>query len=941
MAMPVGAQALEGQSVVSDAASPVSAGSGHVPATSPAVPGTDTPSGLVHESAIRSETAKVTSLTGIPDPAFAMSEADEKAARAIAATGEDATDADRWSERVETKDINATDAPTTPAAKQGDIEVTAPNGLAQAVTQATEMLRDGTKKTVTITVTTDAPQQLPPVIKANGTIVIVGRGDTPAGVGAKDGVARTKLTPATNAGGSKFESPVELRGVEATDIASTLIKAEDGLTIANSVFTGKAGMAAQALVVKQDLDDQHKSDVVVIKDSRITDARVIEVDDSHGKVTISRNVINHSPANGTETIEVDDDADYPANNPRPVVIEHNEFTSTQAGPSSAIVRISRPDVTVHANTFTLTNPQAGAVAVELINPTPRDGVALKNVAITFNRFDGGVAVANHKGTPIPAGAVRINDNDFSKAASVLPKDGIARTRTPKENIDATKNFWGNLKTDDVVAKTDTPLTQFTPPPASSPNPSNPTPPAPSPSPSSPSAPGTQTPSPSPSTGPAGSRSVRRVSGETRFETAVKVAQEEYKDGAKAVIVARGDIAADSVSAVPLAEAIDAPILLTQSDTLHPATQAEIKRLLPNGGKVVIMGGEAAVSKTVEQAITTLGGQVERLAGQNRAGTAVETANRLAGDNKLKELLVADGADWQPDLIAGPASAEVEGATLLTNGSQMAPETEAFIKQHANLKVTAIGTNAVQAGKNPAPTTGSGNDAPAIPADGMAPAGGTTGTTPSPSTSDTSQPGGTTTPSKPATPGGDTTAPNAGMTKAQTVSDAVYARAMAAQDTAAFADNATGTMDQATPSPTPTPQPSSTPTPSDGAGGIMPGDHSTTPGTTSPTPSPAAASGAITYQHSIEAPDPTALSVAVAKHFFKTPKDVGIATTEDFADALAGGAQIADEDGPMLLVPQQIPASVSDYVKGTNTITTIYVYGGPTRFSDDQLATLSQ
>ena len=192
-------------------------------------------------------------------------------------------------------------------------------------------------------------------------------------------------------------------------------------------------------------------------------------------------------------------------------------------------------------------------------------------------------------------------------------------------------------------------------------------------------------------------------------------------------------------------------------------------------------------------MTQLGGQVERIAGENRAGTAVETANRLQRDGKLKEFLVADGTDWQADLIAGPAAAEADGATLLTNGDKMAPETASFLKQHASVKVTAIGATAAQV----------------------------TGAT----------------------------------------------------------------------------------------------------------------------QH-VVGDSPTDLSVRVAERFFTAPKAVGVATTADFADALAGGVQVAKLDGPLLLAPASIPASVPAYLKAKPAVTTVFVYGGPQRFGDNELARLA-
>lgn len=302
----------------------------------------------------------------------------------------------------------------------------------------------------------------------------------------------------------------------------------------------------------------------------------------------------------------------------------------------------------------------------------------------------------------------------------------------------------------------------------------------------------------PAVGQTGAKEVKRFAGETRFETAVAVSKDLYDstgdDRAKAVILARADVPADSLSAVPLAEEIDAPVLLTQQDTLHPSTATEIKRLLPTGGKVVIMGGQQAISKKVEDAVRALGGQVERIAGPNRAATAVETAKRLHASDKLENFLVVDGTDWQADLIAGTAAAEVDGAVLLTNGQAMAPETAAFLKANAAVKPTAIGTVAKNASKLP---------------------------------------------------------------------------------------------------------------------------------------------------QAVEGADSTALSLAVAKRFFTNVKAVGVATTADFADALAGGVHIAEEDGPMLLVGNKADASMAGWVKANATITKVMVYGGTQRVSDELVQGLTK
>ena len=226
----------------------------------------------------------------------------------------------------------------------------------------------------------------------------------------------------------------------------------------------------------------------------------------------------------------------------------------------------------------------------------------------------------------------------------------------------------------------------------------PEPPAPQPQPNvpGPSVPGPQ-PSPTPGdpgvAGTPGEVKVERISGPSRVETSVEVAKADFKSGSPVAILARADVHADSASAVPLAKHLNAPVLLTQPTVLHESVLAEMKRL--DAKKVIIMGGYVAISPEVEAQIVKAGYSVERIAGPNRAATAVMTAETLLKVGKVKHILVADGANWQPNMIAGPAAARIEGVTLLTNGKELAPESAAFLKDH-KVPTTTIGDLAKEA-----------------------------------------------------------------------------------------------------------------------------------------------------------------------------------------------------------------------------------------------------
>ena len=80
----------------------------------------------------------------------------------------------------------------------------------------------------------------------------------------------------------------------------------------------------------------------------------------------------------------------------------------------------------------------------------------------------------------------------------------------------------------------------------------------------------------------------RISGRSRYETALAIAKRSFNDNEN-VVLASGQVFADSLSAVSLTKKHSAPIILTQSNSLTE----NAKRYL-NGKNVFIVGGEKTV-----------------------------------------------------------------------------------------------------------------------------------------------------------------------------------------------------------------------------------------------------------------------------------------------------------------------------------------------------------
>jgi putative cell wall-binding protein len=182
----------------------------------------------------------------------------------------------------------------------------------------------------------------------------------------------------------------------------------------------------------------------------------------------------------------------------------------------------------------------------------------------------------------------------------------------------------------------------------------------------------------------------RVAGPDRIATAIAVSQSTFpaSGSAGAVVLTRADGFADALAGIPLAAALNAPILLTPSQQLDSSVLGEIERVLPGGGKVVVLGGTAALSDAVVQSLTAAKFSVTRYGGGDRFATAVVIADQGLGDPAT--VFEATGTDFGDALSGAPAAAVTHGAILLTNGSSQAGATAAYLSAHAPATRIAIG-----------------------------------------------------------------------------------------------------------------------------------------------------------------------------------------------------------------------------------------------------------
>lgn len=160
-----------------------------------------------------------------------------------------------------------------------------------------------------------------------------------------------------------------------------------------------------------------------------------------------------------------------------------------------------------------------------------------------------------------------------------------------------------------------------------------------------------------------------------------------------IIVATSDEYADALASAPLADVLDAPILLVDPDKgLEDVTADEIERLAAIAGPgwgwapnvvVHILGGTNAVSLAVEADIDALEGvdTTLRYQGIDRYETSVNIASITAGvygvgwwpfelDIENLNVYLTTGINFPDALAAGAAASHNDGIVLLTAGEEM-------------------------------------------------------------------------------------------------------------------------------------------------------------------------------------------------------------------------------------------------------------------------------
>lgn len=168
-------------------------------------------------------------------------------------------------------------------------------------------------------------------------------------------------------------------------------------------------------------------------------------------------------------------------------------------------------------------------------------------------------------------------------------------------------------------------------------------------------------------------STLRLGGTDRIKTAVQISENGWPTHSNVAILVRDDDFPDALAGTPLAHMFDAPILLTDKETLSPDTETELKRIQPE--TIFILGSYGAVSQDIETTLkSNFTKDIRRLGGVDRYDTAAKIAQYMlkqSGSN-YPEAVIAYGENF-PDALAISSFAGYDQVPILLTETHSIPE----------------------------------------------------------------------------------------------------------------------------------------------------------------------------------------------------------------------------------------------------------------------------
>lgn len=184
---------------------------------------------------------------------------------------------------------------------------------------------------------------------------------------------------------------------------------------------------------------------------------------------------------------------------------------------------------------------------------------------------------------------------------------------------------------------------------------------------------------------------QRLAGNDRYETMAAISAKGFSEKSAVAVVASGENFPDALVASALAGYWSCPVLLTNRNSLSSRASSELARL--GVSSAIIMGGEAAVSPSVEQRIQGRGISTTRIAGSDRQATSLAVLDSLLDEGVTPDtVVIATGMNFADALSIGPWCYADRVPILLTgrDGKLNANQVGAITKIRGLRRVVIVG-----------------------------------------------------------------------------------------------------------------------------------------------------------------------------------------------------------------------------------------------------------
>ena len=187
----------------------------------------------------------------------------------------------------------------------------------------------------------------------------------------------------------------------------------------------------------------------------------------------------------------------------------------------------------------------------------------------------------------------------------------------------------------------------------------------------------------------------RAAGETRFATMAALLPKAPWKAGRTVVLASGSNYPDALAAASLAGAYDAPIVLTEPNSLSADAADMIEQLSPN--VIYVVGGEAAVSKSAVDTAAYYaadGCKVFRIAGDTRLETSLAIAKRVRQKSTASDtLIVATGFNYADALSVSPFAFAYKSPIFLCGSNGLSADAISYISGAGFKRAILVGGTA--------------------------------------------------------------------------------------------------------------------------------------------------------------------------------------------------------------------------------------------------------